>query len=188
MRSNLHFFEAKGHVTLQNIWRLIKEVFQQIGQDNGCSIILLEGLVHLLLKLDILRLQELILVLSVLQFLFDLADLVFQECNNAVILTVGILLRVGEVLVHVWGSRLPSVHHAATETHDSWLAANSLFIFHILYLLFQSLNNFLAEMTSFRKLFLYFLMNLDISLECIDLSLHLVVFVKELLSLSGLVL
>jgi len=77
-----------------------------------------------------------------------------------------------------------------TSTHASNSRSNTtlnLFSFHILYLLFQSLDNFLAEMTSLGKFLFNLFVNLNISLQGVNLSFHLVVSVKKLLGLLGLV-
>ena len=68
----------------------------------------------------------------------------------------------------------------------SW--AVNLLGLHVFDLLFQSFDDFLAEMASFGELLLYLFVNLNITFQRPDLCGHFIVFKKQLLSLFGLVL
>jgi hypothetical protein len=54
--------------------------------------------------------------------------------------------------------------------------AFSFFLLHILNLLLQPFNDLLAEVRSLGQFLLHFFVNFDVSLEGLDLRLHLVVF------------
>ena len=74
-----------------------------------------------------------------------------------------------------------------TTSSDIVPELDSLLRFHILNLLFESFDYFLAEMTSLGELFFDFLVNLDITLQRSNLRAHLVIFIKELLGLFRLI-
>jgi len=116
-----------------------------------------------------------------IKFLFKFVNFLFQKVNKIFIGFVSSLIH-GKVLAS-------SSFHRTTHTFNRrtcWTLI--LHIFHILDLLFQSLYNFLAEMTSLGKFLLNLFMNLNISLQGFNLSLHLIVSVQELLRLLWLVL
>ena len=54
--------------------------------------------------------------------------------------------------------------------------------------MFQTLDHLLAELRPFGELFLDLLVDFDVSFKRLDLGLHLIVLVDELLSMNGLVL
>jgi len=63
-----------------------------------------------------------------------------------------------------------------------------LVVFKVFNVYFKTLDHLLAELRPFGELFLDLLVDFDVSFERLDLGLHLVVLVNELLSMHGLVL
>lgn len=58
----------------------------------------------------------------------------------------------------------------------------------ILDLLLQPFDHFLTEMTSLGELLLYFFVDLDVALQCCDLTSHFAIFIQQLLGLFRLIL
>ena len=69
-------------VTVQNIWSLVKNVIQELGHEESSPLVLFTRKVHLVLQLDVVRLKQLIFILSSLKLLFDFLKLVLQKVNE----------------------------------------------------------------------------------------------------------
>lgn len=188
----LKFVQIEMHIliSIQNIWCLVEEVIQELGQEHCCSFILLLRDLHLLLNIQIVLLQILVLMLCLTKFLLNFLQFVFQEINQIVI-----LLRVWEFLAAhealTW-TVTPDTSCACTAT-DWWsckvlslsIVSSSFATRHlqILNLHFEFLDNLLAKVRSFCKLLLNFLVNFYFNVEFINLGFHIVVLEQQLLGL-----
>ena len=84
---NLHFFKVEVHifVTVEDVWSLVQEVIKELSHQEGSSLVLLSAHVHLVLKLNVVSLEQLVVVLGSLELLFDFLELVLQEVNQVFI-------------------------------------------------------------------------------------------------------
>ena len=154
-------------VALQNVWSLVEDVVEELRHEKGCPLILLSRHVHLVLKLYVVTLEELILTLGSLELFLDLLEFVLKEID--------------EVLV---GLVVGNQRGIATIALPLCLAAHNgrsvliLLALKVLNLLLQPFDDLLAEVTSLSKFLLYLLVNLNVSLHGINLSLHLAILVQ----------
>ena len=159
-------------VTLKDVWSLVQNIVEEFRHQQSCSFIFFSGHVHLVLELNIVRLKQFILTLRSLELLLNLLQLMLKEIDQVF---------VGFVVGHHRGSSTIALP-LSLSAHNIWPLL-SLLALHVFNLLLQSLDDLLTEMTSLRQFLLDLLVDLDISLKSINLSLHLTILVEKLLSL-----
>jgi len=174
----LHLIKVEVHVfiRLENIGSRCQKIIKEIGQEKCSSLVLLSRKIHLVLELQIIILERFILILGVGQLLLDLLKLLLEVVDQIIVLFRFIERAVS---LFAWAS------HGCSESfqvgNSGHLPASTtcnqvlLFSFKILNLLFQALNDLLAEMRALSELFFNFLVDLDVSLQGLNLRLHLVV-------------
>jgi hypothetical protein len=72
-------------VTLQDVGRLVKDVVEELGHQEGSPLVLFTRHVHLVLEFNVVRLEQLVLALGPLEFLLDLFQLMLQEVDKILI-------------------------------------------------------------------------------------------------------
>jgi hypothetical protein len=180
----LDLFEVDMHilVAIENVGSLVQKIVQELSHQESCSLVLLSRHVHLGLEVNIVVLKKLVLSLSALQFLLDFFQLVLQEIDE---IFVGLVLLGVSAHIALISSRMATTY--SYNSRSSTIALSFL-CFKLLDLLFKPLDDFLAEMGPLSQLFLDFLVDLDVSLERVDLALHFVVPEKQVFCLFALVL
>ena len=154
-------------VALQNVWSLVKDVIEELRHEKGCPLILLSGHIHLVLKLYVVTLEELILTLGSLELFLDLLEFVLKEIDEVLVgLVVGNQRGIATIALPL-----------SLAAHNGW-SVLILLALKILNLLLQPFDDLLAEVTSLSKFLLDLLVNLNVSLHGINLSLHLAIFVQ----------
>ena len=184
-RSLFNLLKVNMHISIiiKNIWSLSKQIVQELSHQKSSSLILFSGHIHLVLQLNVVSLKQFVFSLWPLKFLFDFFKLVFQKVNQIFICFISLQI----LMSH---QALSFSIMASTDAHHSRLSlvGVNLFILQIFDLLLKFLNHLLTEMGSFSQFLLNFLMDLNVSLESVDLSLHFVVSEKKVFSLFTLVL
>ena len=180
-RSLFDLLQVQMHVLVafKDVGRLIEDVVEELSHEESRSLVLFTGDIHLVLELHIVGLKQLVLILGPGELLLDLLELVLQEVDKVLILLVGSGIEL------IGASLTSSIGSSSVAHHRGLVSLLSLELFD---LLLQSLDDLLAEMGPLGQLLLDLLMDLDIPLKCVDLSLHLAVLVEELLGLLRLVL
>ena len=154
-------------IALQNVWSLVEDVVEEFRHEKGCPLVLLSGHVHLVLKLYVVTLEELILTLGSLELFLDLLEFVLKEINEVLVgLVIGNQRGIATIALPL-----------SLAAHNGW-SVLILLALKVLNLLLQSFDDLLTEVTSLGKLFLDLLVNLNVSLHGIDLSLHFAILIK----------
>ena len=121
------------------------------------------------------------------EVLFLLLELLLQEVDQVIVATLGYVIEAGSSnSVEVIRLANPVTLCSNSTSHEAFVLALSLAQF--LHFLLQPLDHFLAEVRALGKLLLDLLVDFDLPLVSLNLSLHLVVLEDEDLSLLGLVL
>ena len=163
-------------VTLQDIWSLVKNVVQEFCHEKCCPLILFTRYIHFILKFNVVTLKQFIFSLGLLELFLNFIKFVLQKVDQVF---------VGFLSFH--RSCKPILVTSSTCTSIGSWSIQNVFGLQLLNLLFESFDNLLAEMASLCQLLFNLFVDLDVAFECLDLSLHLIVFVYELLSLLRLV-
>ena len=128
-------------IALQDVGRLVQNVVEELSNEECSSLVLLPGHVHLVLQIDVVRLEQLVLGLRSLELLLNLLQLVLEEVDQILVRLVvgsqGVVLAIGLAV------RLAA--HAIV--HERW-SVLFLLALEFLHLLLQPLDHLLAEMTS----------------------------------------
>lgn len=162
---SLHFIKIKVDVlvSVQNIRCLTKQVIEKLSENESCSLVLLSGGPDLLLHLHILSVELLVLSLTLLKLFFDFIKFVLQEVYEFVVVLFGAVWLLGCVagaITHAEGTLgllmatghsdggSPVVAPLCVGAHSlrELLVVILFALFKLFHLLFQFLDDFLAEM------------------------------------------
>lgn len=154
---------------------------QELAHQEGCPFVLLSSLAELILQRDVVSVESLVLLLGLLELLLNLLQLELQEVDH--FLVNDVLVVSDRVALLVFYVLTVLLHHGGV-----LLGKGVALGLQLLGLVFELLDDFLAEVRPLGQLFLHFLVDLDVSLRLLNLLRQLLVLLQQILGLPALVL
>lgn len=186
-RSLFYLFKIKVHFlfTLQNIGLFINHVFQKVSHNECSSLILMPWLREFILKLIVFLLKSFILSLLLLEIVFVLLEFGFKYVDHfladtnfighselALVVVADSLVSRKSVVTRCF-STISTLRRKHTIIGGcTWFTFN--FVMKFLVLLLQPLDYLLTEVGSLSQFLFNLFVDADISIESVNLCLHLV--------------
>ena len=72
-------------VRFEDVGSAVEQVVEELGHQQGRSLVLLTRQAHLVLQLEVVRLEQLVLLLRLAQLLLDFFQLMLEEVDQVVV-------------------------------------------------------------------------------------------------------